>query len=378
MYDRSGPFLVRLCRPTGNGALRRVKCPTCGGEWRVRALELDAQRCCPFCCGAIERDVPSGAKDMEISSGILVKYTGREADVHIPAGVILIGPNAFAANKTLQTVTFSDDVVAVGAGAFNNCRGLREVNLGERVVRIEDMAFFNCDTLVKISFPKDLNFIGMSAFSSCSKLETLSLPYALTEISAKTFYKCTGLRAIALPTGLKEIGREAFSHCAALESVTLPASLKTIDAKAFAHCRTLDKVLLSKKTEIEPTAFDDALPTLYHYGTSYGRPWRTPVPEKALTYTATLGEYDAYSAVSHTFTIPDGYTRITKAGLEPHAQGMRTLRIPASVTEIDDDAFVNCRVLTKVYVSSKNEVYEVRGKKLVERGSGRALWPIHA
>lgn len=109
----------------------------------------------------------------------------------------------------------------------------------------------------------------------------------------------TKIKELVIEDGIEEIGGAAFRNNL-IEEVVIPDSVKTIGGGAFSNCEHLKKVILSKNlTEIAPSVF-------------YG----CPIQE---------------------LTIPDGVTTIGRVAFQN--ADIRSLTLPASVTEIKSNAF---------------------------------------
>lgn len=64
-------------------------------------------------------------KMFKIEDGILIKYTGSEENVKIPAGVKKIGYDAFRHNDHINTVSFPEGMVSICDYAFTGCHNLK-------------------------------------------------------------------------------------------------------------------------------------------------------------------------------------------------------------------------------------------------------------
>lgn len=108
-------------------------------------------------------------------SGMVVTgYDGTDSNVIIPnkvsfLPVIGIGANAFNANETIKTVSFSCNTVYLGESAFEACPNLEEVD------------FNNCK----------LETIGARAFFQDIKLQEIILPDTVTRLENECFAQTT-------------------------------------------------------------------------------------------------------------------------------------------------------------------------------------------
>ena len=141
-----------------------------------------------------------------IAGNILIKYNGKNTHLTLPAGIKVIGYEAFS-NATFSTITLQD--------------GLQ---------RIDESAFFGANNLTSITIPSSVTVIGDDAF-----------------------YNNVGLKTVTFAENsqLRYIGNSAFANSYSLESITIPNSVKTIGNSAFEYCRELKTVQISQNSELE-------------------------------------------------------------------------------------------------------------------------------
>ena len=111
---------------------------------------------------------------------IITGYKGVARDIYIPAEinerpVTQIGEKAFT-QYDLVSIEIPDSVVIIGENAFASCKCLESVRLPDSNLRIGMGAFFDCDALTQIELPDNLEYLGSGAFSYCDNLEYLRLP----------------------------------------------------------------------------------------------------------------------------------------------------------------------------------------------------------
>lgn len=87
------------------------------------------------------------ADNFEIIEGTLRKYTGDEAVVTVPEGVVKIGRGAFRNNETLREVTLPETVIAIRRSAFRDCTNLEKITILGMVTEINEYAFEGCAKL---------------------------------------------------------------------------------------------------------------------------------------------------------------------------------------------------------------------------------------
>lgn len=236
----------------------------------------------------------------------------------IPASITAIEANAFENCINLKSVTFADnDNVSIGAYAFANCPVLTSFAAPSKLTTINDYAFYKT-AITAFTIPETVTSIGSYAFAY-TKLASVHIPASVTEIRDAAFYTCAYLKTVTMAEGSKpltlgsqtdEVGVFTGS---ALSSITFAKRVASIGQNAFNSLTyTLTNVTIPKDgnlTTIGNKAFYNNL-----YLTSITLPDKLDV----------IGEYAFY------------YT------------GLKSLRIPAAVTQIKYAAFGYCNSLATV------------------------------
>ena len=236
---------------------------------------------------------------LNISNGVLSGYTGSEAEVDIPAGVITIGAEAFCGNSKLESVTIPDGVTTIGYAAFKDCSSLKSVKIPDSVTTIEDSAFWGCSSLSDVSIGKGLYKLGSGTFSDCDSLKrvvfdhgninfrysdsalynldksvmyqyfagsentTFTIPESVSEIKRYSFWGCDNLKELIVP-GMPEIGDYAIASCDSLENLVFQLPTTKLSMGAAKDCRNLRQVTLPiSLSNIHETAFEGCPDTLY-------------------------------------------------------------------------------------------------------------------
>ena len=299
----------------------------------------------------------------EISNGWLVKWTGPETDIDFTADPNLYGLNgiwdsAFEGNENIRSVKFERGLGDVNMYAFKDCPNLETVvfdNTGGMWIDytwIDISAFYNCPKLRSVTFSEYVKRVNGESFEDCPSLTNFSVdnnhpewksvngiiytknqeklllfPQGITghhdlnnkvvEIGNYAFFQ-SHLSTIYLTNNLQCIGEDAFDEAKQLTTVAFPNSLREIKRHAFYRCEALKSLMLPASLE-------------------------------------TIGD----GAFTRCLSLPE------------------TIKIPASVTNIDGPMCPRCPTVKRFEVNSGNSSFSTRdgilynywGDKLIE-------WPF--
>ncbi len=165
-----------------------------------------------------------------------------------------------------------------------------------------------------------------SSFDNSYTLQEIILPSGLTEIGARAFRNCTGLWKVKIPSTCNTIGDYAFSNCRYLEGVELSQNLKTLGTNPFRY---------NKFTEF---AIDENTQYLIDNGAllDSGKTKLFSMP------CLTVGKY----------TINDGIESIESQSFMKQCM-IQELVIPATVSRIKSNAFLECIGIKDIYAHSQ-------------------------
>jgi hypothetical protein len=247
---------------------------------------------------------------------------------------------------TIESSHFSDGfektISKIDFGNFSRCYNLVSLDLSSlcNLKEIECSAFRDTWSLLEIKFPVNLERISSGSFTDCTSLVRLDLSYLLKiseiecdlfqnswalqeitfppnirKIGTRSFLKCTSLVRLDLSNceKLEEIGYDSFVNNWSLQEIIYPPYLKKIEAGSFLNCTSLTRLDFSNCVQFE------------EFGNN--------------NFT------NAYSLQEIIF--PSTLQYITHHSFR-NCTSLVRLRIPLSVSEIEEEAFSGCTNLEEV------------------------------
>lgn len=281
-----------------------------------------------------------------------------------------------------RTSHIPDDTEVIGAVAFADIDTLEQLTLPESVTRIEWNAFNGCKNLSEVVFPSQLSYVGEEAFHHTAWLA--KQPQGMV-IMGKVLYQYRSYNSIffepdcVIPEGIEYIARYAFQWLQYPMRVFLPRSLKTCAPGAF-HSIDYDPILIRPEgvpadypctdTTYHSAWIDDLFYVLDDFckTATVTRPYerqlyrghiRIPdqVSYEGLTYTVNCIGYRAFA-----FDDQYAYEVFEEKDLGRVVDGCSVLEspcyveIPASVTRIEDEAFLRCFDLCCVHLHGEASI----------------------
>lgn len=309
----------------------------------------------------------------------------------------------FAGAGNIKTLEVGENLMGIGNYAFYNCAGLTSIKLGNGLSEIGKYAFANCRYMEEVSM--DLNsiipYISDYTFYRCQSLKSFRVPNSVTMICDYAFEGCSALTKFDTsgtetageadrPIGLEKLGYGIFKNCAELSELVLPDNITENDPvylNVFEGCSAL-KYVKAKNTATTFKAtdaytvekFKADVPEAFYFeakGTSSTHEFtkanaiafkyadedkyekiivdKTVSPEVKLTYqvnsqsqllffnmTGAVEEVEIPNAIG-----PYGISAIDRGSFSGNCF-LKKITIPATVTQINDEAFKGCHNLQHV------------------------------
>ena len=279
----------------------------------------------------------SAEDDFVIENGVLIEYTGTEADVTIPDGVTGIGDWAFDDCTSLVSIVITDTVTKISDVAFMGCQKLTEIIVSENNSNYSsiDGVLFNKDKTKLVLYPR-------------AKPETsYDIPNSVTTIWNRAF-NGSELTSVTIPDSVKSIEYKSFNDCASLTSIMIPYSVISMNLDgAFPGCQSLNEIIVDTNNpvffSIDGVLFTKDKISLIRY----------PAGNPATSYNVPDGVTRIYdwafgaSTALESIVIPDSVTWISYGAFE-NCTSLKSIVIPDSVTMIDGNVFNGCVSLTSV------------------------------
>ena len=256
-------------------------------------------------------------------------YLGSARDLTIPASIKdqpirIIGEDAFAENKELQSVVIPKGITMIENGAFSQCEKLKNVEMADSVVELDQMVFFSCDKLIKVKLSNGLKEIPDGTFERCANLQSCIIPASVQRIGGGAFSFCSKLQKLEIPEGVKEIGDYAFENCDQLQMIRIPDKIETIGQNLFKGCTALK--------EIQCSGSHPPMKTVD--GVIFSADGKRMI------------SYPGNQNVKN-YVVPEG-TEIIDDGMFEYCEHLETIEFADSIRQIGDSSFSGCDSITKI------------------------------
>ena len=225
----------------------------------------------------------------------------------------------------------------------------------DSVKKIGKKAFSGCSGLTSVIIPDSVKKIGEEAFSGCSGLISITISASVTEIENRTFYDCSGLISVTIPASVKKIGFWAFGGCTGLASVVIPDSVVELESTTFRGCTGLTAITVQSDNpvfaSIDGILFNKEKTNIILFPS--GRQGNNIIPDSIteIVYSSSSSPYYGIQSL----IIPATVAKIGKYAFR--SNGLTSINIAESVTEIENLAFNDCYDLLNIMVHPDNAVY---------------------
>ena len=266
------------------------------------------------------------------------KIVNGEATIGIDRGGCgcKISPNP-TGNLCIPSTLGGAPVTGIGWFALVDCKDITSVSIPASVTKISRRAFARCKRLTSFSVAPDNPAYSSRDGFLCSKdgatlIAGLNgdvvIPSCVTRIDDDAFFQCEGVTSVRIPTSVKSIGKSAFAQCVRLTSFSVDADNSSYSSRGGFLCSKDGSTLIAGLNG------DVVIPSCVK----------------------TIGEgaFDGYALTS--VKIPQSVT-----GIEDSAffwcTKLASVAIPSSVTYIGNGVFSWCYELSNITVDGGNAYY---------------------
>lgn len=212
----------------------------------------------------VELAVPAaldGKKVVRIGTEAYVGTVGycrdRIRKITVPEGITSIGVSAFSGCQKLEELILPDSLTSLEESIVSSC-GLAEITIPKGVVSVRENTFEGCDALRAIRVAGDNSVYAAQDGILYNKAKTtllccpqglsgsFTIPENVTAVGDYAFAYCGSLTGITIGGNVGSIGKYAFYSCANLEEISVPGNVKTIGENAFHYCNRIKKIVLNE------------------------------------------------------------------------------------------------------------------------------------
>ena len=260
-------------------------------------------------------------------SGNLTSYTGTDSEVTVPSSYSMIGEPT---TKSLyfETVDSTEEYM------------MTLINITNFKLTTDDGEEYIFDDFEEVALSSDyVNYFPCTLeYKDYSNVTfTTGSDYQVEGVVGAFAFNQT-IQTVNLPDSIKNIGFYSFFG-STLKEITLPSSLTSIWEAAFDDC-------------------DNLQPSITDQGVKYLGSEQNPY----------LVLWDGTGIETSTYIVNEKCKFIYSDAFEAH-YSLRTVTIPASVTEIGDNPFAECSNLESIIVEAGNSSYYVEGNCLIEEST---------
>jgi hypothetical protein len=292
--------------------------------------------------------------------------TGISGRLNIPNTVTVINNYAFYYCCSVTSLTIGTGVTTIGNAAFANMNKLVTINYNAKTVADKaegNDVFCNAGvggTGITLTIGNQVTKIPAYMFyprndaAACPKVTTLT--FASTSV-CKTigdwaFNKLNDFTTLVIPNSVETIGAVAFRECTALTSLTIGTGVKTIGVTAFAHMNYLTTLNYNATSVADFVNYNDVF---YDAGVS-GDGFRLTIGNNVTRIPANLFDPRRAPANSPKVTTLTFASTSSCTTIGAYAfyilNDFVDLRIPDSVTTIDEHAFDGCSAVTYLTIGT--------------------------
>lgn len=194
------------------------------------------------------------------------------------------------------------------------------------------------------------NVVGPFLFAGCAQLSEVKIPTSTKEIGDWAFMM-TNISALDIPDGVVKMW-PSFSYNTRVSTITIPSSVTDIMASSWQINPYLSSIIVdSNNSKYDSRNNCNAIIEKSTNTLVLGCK-NTIIPDD----TKIIGSYAFSGDIAESITLPQGLQAIKNCAF--FSSSIKNIAIPASVSLIEDEAFVSCYNLATITVDASNETYE--------------------
>lgn len=230
--------------------------------------------------------------------------------LYIPSGVVEV--NDFMGAFYIYSDAFAEIEVAADNPAFYSRDGVLYSKDNEL------LCYPNGKADESFTIPDGTSAIGTYAFGNAKNLKSVTIPESVTELKKGAFNNCENLDSANIPSGVTELTHYVFGGCGRLSKLVIPENIADISGLAFAYSDWVDEHADENGLVIVNGVLIDG------------------------------------SNAKGDVTIPETVKRIAAYPFSCNDE-LKSITIPASVTEISIMAFWDCDTLERVVLPDEQD-----------------------
>lgn len=198
----------------------------------------------------------------------------------------------------------------------------------------------------------------------CKSLASVTLPNSITLIEERAFFGCSSITEIVVPEGVRVIGDYAFYECSNLSDITVPSTLEDAGSNVFSQTAWLkaqpenevvyigDYVYGTRSSSFdagEELVLRSGVKGIFGYAFNVRTVKKVTIPNSVKW----IAKYAFYNCKLQEFDLGSGVQRIGERAFASNST-LKTIVVPANVTEVESDAFTWTKNVESVTVASAN------------------------
>ena len=316
----------------------------------------------------------------DFTSGESPWYSRTDITSVVVNGALSIGSYAFENCTNLASISLTPPIYDVCEGAFSGCTGLLNIYFDGTAPEWSDISIHSgndkltaaelhcnepsamCGDNLTWTYDGNgtLTITGtgeMYSYSSSSSepwamwqsdIQTLIIEEGVTSIGSAAFCNCTALTNVSMPDSLLTIGNSCFSICASLSQITIPKNVSSIGIDVFSGCSGLAAISVASDN-LNFSAVNGVL-----FNKNQTRLLCYPAGKSDTSYTipasvTQLADDAIFECTSLTSIVLSENMDSVSNGAFSWCEGLESIYIPTSILSIGNYAFMGCTALTDVY-----------------------------